>query len=201
MCLVLQFGMNSLYVMVVHEIVEVKISHILKIFYCMSDFKIVVVIMSAVKCFVKGIVGYTVESLPVYPAAVISVNNLSHKPEIFLDLVCGMAENPHKIKIQYISGIQADSVNIKLVDPEADYIQKIFPHLRLPEIEIYQFKTVSPCLIAKSIIIRRIPPKIDSLVPTAVLRLFSVFLNILKGKELSSRMVKYTVHYNPDVHL
>ena len=98
MCLVLQFGMNSLYVMVVHEIVEVKISHILKIFYCMSDFKIVVVIMSAVKCFVKGIVGYTVESLPVYPAAVISVNNLSHKPEIFLDLVCGMAENPHKIK-------------------------------------------------------------------------------------------------------
>ena len=90
MCFVLQFGMNSLYVMVVHEIVEVKISHILKIFYCMSDFKIVVVIMSAVKCLVKGIVSYTVKSLSVYPAAVISVNDLSHKPEVFFNLIGGM---------------------------------------------------------------------------------------------------------------
>ena len=90
MCFVLQFGMNSLYVMVVHEIVEVQISHILKIFYCMSDFKIVVVIMSAVKCLVKGIVSYTVKSLSVYPAAVISVNDLSHKPEVFFNLIGGM---------------------------------------------------------------------------------------------------------------
>ena len=90
MCFVLQFGMNSLYVMVVHEIVEVQISHILKIFYCMSNFKIVVVIMSAVKCLVKGIVSYTVKSLSVYPTAVISVNDLSHKPEVFLNLICGM---------------------------------------------------------------------------------------------------------------
>ena len=56
----------------------------------MSNFKIVVVIMSAVKCLVKGIVGYTVKSLSVYPAAVISVNDLSHKPEVFLNLICGM---------------------------------------------------------------------------------------------------------------
>ena len=153
MCFVLQFGMNSLYVMVVHEIVEVQISHILKIFYCMSNFKIVVVIMSAVKCLVKGIVGYTVKSLSVYPAAVISVNDLSHKPEVFLNLICGMTQNTHEIKIQNISGIQADSINIKFGNPETDHITDIVLYFRIALVQLYKKIVSTPVFIGKTVII------------------------------------------------
>ena len=198
MCLVLQFGMNSLYVMVVHKIVEVKISHILKIFYCMSDFKIVVVIMSAVKCFVKGIVGYTVESLPVYPAAVISVNNLSHKPEIFLDLVCGMAENPHKIKIQDISGIQADSVNIKFGNPETDHITDIVLYFRIALIQLYKKIVSTPVFIGKTVIIFGISAEIYITVPVNVRGMLTVFLDILKSEEITACMVEYTIKDHTD---
>ena len=82
--------MDPLHIMVVHKIIKIQISHILKIFYCVGNLKIVVIIVSAVKSFMKGVVGYAVKGLSVYPAAVISVNDLSHKPEVFLNLICGM---------------------------------------------------------------------------------------------------------------
>ena len=55
MCLILKFGMDPLHIMVVHKIIKIQISHILKIFYCVGNLKIVVIIVSAVKSFMKGV--------------------------------------------------------------------------------------------------------------------------------------------------
>ena len=40
--------------------------------------------------------------------------------------------------------------------------------------------------------------KAHILIPPAVLRLLSLFLQILKGEELPPRMVEYSVHHYPD---
>ena len=94
MIFVFKHTCNTVYIVVINEIICVDISVNTAVSKLsvkrMCNFKIVVVIMSAVKCLVKGIVGYTVKSLSVYPAAVISGNDLSHKPEVFLNLICGM---------------------------------------------------------------------------------------------------------------
>ena len=63
--------------MVVHKVVEIKISHILEIFYSMCDFEIVVIVMSAVECFMQGIVCYTVERFSIYPSAVIAMDHFT----------------------------------------------------------------------------------------------------------------------------
>ena len=131
MCLILKFGMDPLHIMVVHKIIKIQISHILKIFYCVGNLKIVVIIVSAVKSFMKGVVGYAVKGLSVYPAAVISVDDFTHQPEILFDFICCMTENTHKIKIQDISGVQTDSVNIKLGNPETDHITDIVLNFRV----------------------------------------------------------------------
>ena len=201
----IELGCDPVHIMIVHKGIKPKSFVYSAVFIkfspdSMSDLKIIVVVMTGIKPLVKLIICHGIQHFRFYIAAVISVDHLAHQPEIRFLFIGKPPHFFHKGKLQTVRTVKADSVNIKLMDPEADYIQKIFPHLWLPEIEIYQFKTVSPCLIAKSIIIRRIPPKINSLVPAAVLRLFSVFLNILKGKELSSCMVKYTVHYNSYIH-
>ena len=42
--------------MVINEIIKIQIPHILEIFHRMGDLEIVVIIMSAIKCFVQSIV-------------------------------------------------------------------------------------------------------------------------------------------------
>ena len=122
---------DSLYIMVIYKIVEIQVSHIKQIFHCMGNFKIVVVIVSAVQCLMQGIVGHAVQGFPIDPAAVIPVDYLSHKPEICFDLRGCPAQCFHKIKVQYICCIQADSVHIKLRYPETDYITDIVLYLRI----------------------------------------------------------------------
>ena len=99
--------------MVVHKVVEIKISHILEIFYSMCDFEIVVIVMSAVECFMQGIVCYTVERFSIYPSTVIAMDHFAHKPEIFLYFCCCTAQGTHEIKIKDICRIQTDSIYIK----------------------------------------------------------------------------------------
>ena len=111
--------------MVINEIIKIQISHILEIFYRMGDLEVVVIIMSAIKCFVQSIVCNTVQSLSIYPATVISMNYFAHQPEIRFDFFCSTAERTHEIKIQYIGSIQADSIYIKLRNPVTDHITAI----------------------------------------------------------------------------
>ena len=95
--------------MVVHKVVEIKISHILEIFYSMCDLEIVVIVMSAIECFMQGIVCYTVERFSIYPSAVIAMDHFAHKPEIFLHGLCLAAHFLHEVEVQHIGAVQAYS--------------------------------------------------------------------------------------------
>ena len=117
--------------MVVHKVVEIKIPHILEIFYSMCDLEIVMIVMSAVKCFMQGIVCYTVECFSIYPSAVITMDHFAHKPEIFLYFCCCTAESTHEVKIKDICRIQTDSIYIKFGYPETDHIADVILYFRI----------------------------------------------------------------------
>ena len=95
----------------------------------MGDFKIIVVIVPGIKSLMKLIIGYTMKCLIVDPSAVISMDHLTHKPEILFHPGGLIAHPFHKIKIKYICCIQTDSINIKGIDPETDHIKKILHYL------------------------------------------------------------------------
>ena len=126
-----QLGIDSFYIMIVYEVVKIEISHILEIFHGMSDLKIVVVIMSAVKSFVKRVVCNTVKSLSIYPAAVITMNNFTHQPEVRFDFLGSTAKGTHEIKVKDIGSIETDSIDIKLRNPVADHITDIILYFRI----------------------------------------------------------------------
>ena len=71
----------------------------------MGNLEIVVVIMTAVECLVKRVIRDTVQRLTVYPAAVITVDDFTHKPEIRFH---GSSFGPHffhEIKVQDIGAV------------------------------------------------------------------------------------------------
>ena len=129
--LIAEFCVDTFYIVIVHKIIQIQITHVLQIFYRMCDLKIVMIVVSAVKSFVQRVVGYAVQCSTVDPAAVISVNNLTHQPEIFFHFVCGTAQGMHKVKIKYICRIQPDAIDIKLRYPKTDHIADIILHFRI----------------------------------------------------------------------
>ncbi len=92
MRLVGKLGVNTLHIMVVHEIVKIQVAHVLQIFHSVRDLEIVVVVVAAVKSLVQGIVGNAVQGAAIYPAAVIAVDNLAHQPEIRFHFLSGAAQ-------------------------------------------------------------------------------------------------------------
>ena len=197
-----QLAHDPVYIMVIYKRIQLHSSVNTTILIKFSsngmcDFKIIMIIVSGIQTFVKFIVcnamKHAVTILNI--TAVVSVNHFTHKPEIFFLCLCTSAHFFHKSKIKAVCTVQTDSVNIKNIDPEINYFIEVIFHLGILQIQIYQFKAVSPCLISKSIIIRRIPSEIDSLIPAAILGTLPVLLNVFKCKKFSSRMIKHTIYY------
>ena len=131
MRLIGKFGVNSFYIMVVHEIIKIKVAHVLQIFYSVRDLKIVMVIVSAVKSLVKCIVCNTVKGAAIYPATVIAVDDFAHQPEIRLHFLSGAAQLFHKIKVQNVRSVKTDTIHIKFRNPETDHIADVVLHIRI----------------------------------------------------------------------
>ena len=164
----------------------------------MCNLKIIIVIVPGIKTFMQLIICHAVqEPFPVLNiAAVVPVNHLAHQPEILLLFLCGRPHLFHESKVKAVRAVQPYSVDVKFVNPETYHIQKIIANLLILQVQIHQFKAVSPCLIGKSVIIPRIASKPDSFVPSAVTGSFSLFLNITERKKFSARVIEHSVHYD-----
>ena len=84
------------------------------------------------------VVCHCVKGIAIDPSAIFAVNYLTHQPKIFLHLVGDLAHPLHEIKIQHVSSVETDAVDIKFGNPETDdIVYKIF-HFRIPLVQFYQ---------------------------------------------------------------
>ena len=104
--------------------------------YGMGDLKVIVVIVSGIDALVKFIIRNTVQHfLSVLDvSAVVSVDDLPHKPEVLFLLTCAPAHFLHEAKVKTIRAVQADAVNIKGIDPLIYHIQKITFYFRVLQV-------------------------------------------------------------------
>ena len=103
----------------------------------------------------------------------------------------------HKFKIKYVRCIKSYSINIKFSHPEPYNIGNILLHSRITLVKLCQKIISTPVIVGKSIIILIITVEVYIAVPVLILGILAVFLNILKCKKTSSRMIKYSIKYNP----
>ena len=136
--------------------------------------------------YVSGMVG---NNLKLYSF----VDNLSHQPEIRLYIIRYSSQHLHIFKIQHICSIQTDSVNVKLTYPETDDILNILFDCRIVLVQFYEEVIATPVIIRKTIVVGVVTPEVYIAVPVFVLRVFSVFDNVLKCEEIASGVIKHAI--------
>ena len=117
------------------------------------------------------------ECAVVCPTGVVSVYDLTHKPEISFYLVCYLTQSFHIFKIHYVCGVETYSVNIKLLYPETDYIADVISDFRISLIKLYKEVISAPIFIRKAVVVRVVAPEIYIAIPIFVGGIFSFFLN------------------------
>ena len=91
---------------------------------------------------------------------VIAVGNLAVEPEIGLFLFANISEFLEKFNVNAVSRIKAKSVNIKLINPKSCTVKKIVYYFVIVEIKLYKVVVTCPALIAETVIIRTVVPKV-----------------------------------------
>ena len=119
--------------MVVHKGVK-RSSHRLQTSHIVGNLKVVVVIVTGVERLVKLIVCHGMQHFRVHPAVIFAVDHLAHEPEIRFHGGGLFPELFHEPEIQDVRAVQADPVDIEVVDPELDRVKQILADLRVPEI-------------------------------------------------------------------
>ena len=169
--------------------------------YGVRDLKIITVVVAAVKRLMKSIVCYRVKGVLIDPAPVLSVYDLAHQPEVLLQAACQAAKISHEALFQHICGIQSDPVDIEFRYPEADGIKMIIPYLRIIQVELWKKVMSSPCFIRKTVIVTVVSLEVNIAVPVSETTVFSVFLQVAKGKEPASGMIENSVKNDADTFL
>ena len=141
---------NSILIMVVYKGVQTA-SDSLQTAYIVGDFKEIVVVKAGVNALVEFVVGYRVEHMVIDPAAIVSVDDFSHEPEILFHGFRFPAHFFHKMEIKYVCAVQTDAVNVKGVDPEPDHVKEIPADLGIGMVETGKFKMSLPGLIAERV--------------------------------------------------
>ncbi len=202
MHLIAKFRINPLHVMVIHEIVKLQpvrpvAAHSIKALDRMGDLKIIMVVVAGIKGFMQMVIGNGMQSALVDPSGIIPMDHFPHKPKLGLHFVGHLAQGFHKIKIQYVCGIQPDPVHIELFDPKSDHVANIILHRRVVLVQFHQQIITAPVFIGKSIVIFIVPPKIHIAVPIFIRGIFPVPFYILKSKKITAGMVEHAVKNNP----
>ena len=131
LALVLENCGNTADVVVIEEAIEIFSAVKTPVFaaelavYGMCDLKHIQVVEARIQALVALIIRYTVEHFGVHPAVIVAVERFAHQPEIFFFLRSSPAHLLHEIEGQAVRAVQADSVDVKLLDPETRWKRNI----------------------------------------------------------------------------
>lgn len=84
------------------------------------------------------------------------------------------------------------------MDPETDGIQNVIPDLGIVVIQAGKIPDSVPGFVTKGVSHGTAPAKVYAPVPAAVRGSVQIFADILKGKEIASCMVEYSIDDYPD---
>ena len=98
------------------------------------DFKEVQVVKARIQSLIALVVRAAMQHLGIYDALIVAEQNLTEQEEVRLHGIAERAKLSHKVRIQTVGHIQAQTVNLKFLNPGFDAGEEIIRHLRIVEI-------------------------------------------------------------------
>ena len=121
------------------------------------------------------------------------MNDLAHQPEFRFHAVAHAAQVAHKTEVQDVRRIKADSVDVKLADPESDCVKEVVLDVPVPHVELDKKIVAAPVIVGEAVIIFVVSPEIDVAIPVPIARAFAILLEILESEEAASRVIENSV--------
>ena len=121
------------------------------------------------------------------------MNDLAHQPEFRFYAVAHTAQIAHEAKVEDISRIEADTVNVELADPEANCVKEVVLDIPIPHIELDEKVMSAPVIVGEAVIVFVVSPEINIAIPVPIARAFAILLEILESEEAASRVIENAV--------
>ena len=125
------------------------------------------------------------------------MNDLADEEEVFSFGLNGAAKKLQKPRGKQVADVEAESVDLKFVDPEEDDVHEIALKPFVLQAELDEFVVSFPILIGKPVAIGVVGGKIH-VKPKAVVCIFTLLEDVLKGGKLPSDVVENAVQNDAD---
>ena len=164
----------------------------------MGDFKEIHAVKAGIDALVAFIIGTAVQHFVIDDQVIVAKEHFSNQGKSWFELFAECAETSHKVVVQAVSNIEAQSVNAEFFNPESDTIQQVICDCRILQIQLNQLEMAFPALIPKAIVITAVAVKINEK-PVLVRRFPFLFLYILKCPKTAAYMVEDPIQHDFDI--
>ena len=161
----------------------------------MHDFKQIHAVEARIKSFIALIIGRAVQHAFADPAIVVTMQQFPEQEEIRFQAVTECPQFPQELRLQAISHIEPQPVNIKLLDPATDAREQIVPDLSIIKVQLDQIVISFPAFIPETVMIRRITLEIQ-IEPVTVAGSLPMAQHILKCPEAAAGMIEHAIDHD-----
>ena len=189
MLLIDQDARDPRHIMVIHEVhqmfapIDTQLFRSVLAVQRVRDLKQVHAVETGEDSFITLIICTAVEHLVVDDQIVVSKEDLSDQSEPGFDLIAEPAQTSHKIVVQGVGNIQAESVDPELLDPHFYALQEIIHYSGILEVQFYKFIMSLPAFVPEAVII-------------AAVAVTLLLQDVLECPETSSDMIEHSIQHD-----
>ena len=154
-------------------------------------------IKAGVKALVTLVVGAGVEHLVVDDLVVVAVERLTNQHKVGLELTGKRMQAAHKIAIEHIGDVQAQTVDAKDFGPAAHGLKQVIDHSGILQVELHKLKMAFPTLVPKAVTIAGVAIKAN-VEPVLVGRVPLALLHIAEGQKAATDVVEDGIEHHAD---
>ena len=163
----------------------------------MGDLEHVDRVKAGVQALVALVVGAGVEHLVVDDLVVVAVERLTNQHKVGLEFAGKAMQAAHKIAIEHIGDVQAQTVDTKDLGPATHGLEQVIDHGGILQVELHKFKMTFPALVPKAVTVARVTVKAD-VEPVLVGRVPLALLHIAEGPKAATDVVEDGIEHHAD---
>ena len=125
------------------------------------------------------------------------MERLTNQHKVGLELTGKSMQAAHKIAIEHIGDVQAQTVDAKDFGPATHGLKQVIDHGRVLQVELHKLKMALPALVPKAVAVARVTVKAD-VEPVLVGRAPLALLHIAEGPKATTDVVKDSIEHHTD---
>ena len=162
--------------------------------HIVCDLEEIMAVEATVDGLVQLVVRHRVQGLRIDPACILTVDHLTHQPELRLHLVREVAKRMLEAHIEHIGTVETEAIDVEGIDPILHDIDQVFPDALAVEIQLRKLPCTAPCTVVEAVAPWGTAIEADALIPVLIWAVPALLLDILKREEATAGVVEHRIN-------